>query len=251
MMQSDLPSHLDELQKASDYLMIKKQLRSAAWGSLIFGVIAMGIGTYSIADNPLNGVLVLIGLFLLIEGTWLLKAPKPVGLIVDGIALLIVGVWNIAVTLLNLSAGAKSGGFFPILAVIQIVMGFKSIRRYPRFVGVTSLASNQEILNKTQELINQVNKADEKTSKDIIVFQTKTFTQTLKWTARLADWMGIFSANGGKEVMFLPKDQVSIERKGKVLIGKTLKIGVKLGSKEMTAKMVPEHMERFDSWKLR
>ena len=44
------------------------------------GAIAVLMGAYSMADNPINICLLLIGLFLLAEGSLLLIAPSPKGI---------------------------------------------------------------------------------------------------------------------------------------------------------------------------
>ncbi|HSC77053.1 MAG TPA: hypothetical protein VLB32_00700, partial [Candidatus Acidoferrales bacterium] len=80
-----------ELQRAADFRTVRKTLRPAAFGSIVFGVIAIGMGIASLEDSPVNAVLVLLGLGLLGEGIWILVQPTPVGMIVDGIALCLLG----------------------------------------------------------------------------------------------------------------------------------------------------------------
>lgn len=59
----------------------------------------MGLGVASIKDNTINFTLVLIGVFLLGEGIWLLAVPLPIGLIIEGVALCILGVRNFTGTI--------------------------------------------------------------------------------------------------------------------------------------------------------
>ena len=96
---------IEELQKISNYRSVNKGLRWPAIGSIIFGLIAIVSGVVSIEENPINLVLALIGIFLLIEGIWLIVAPNPKGMIADGIALLILGIWNITTTMMNWATG--------------------------------------------------------------------------------------------------------------------------------------------------
>jgi membrane-bound ClpP family serine protease len=123
-------AQVDKLQAVSNYNLLCKALRPAGVGSIIFGLIAMAMGFAAMDENPINALLGIIGIFLLVEGIWILAVPSPVGMIVDGIALLIVGLWNISVTL-----GSAAGGisFFALLGVWQIVAGCKSFGRYSHF----------------------------------------------------------------------------------------------------------------------
>jgi uncharacterized membrane protein len=66
----ELIGNIEELQKISDYRTIRKTLRPAGIGSIVFGVLAVVMGIASIEDNSLNAILALIGLFLLVEGEY-------------------------------------------------------------------------------------------------------------------------------------------------------------------------------------
>ena len=119
----------EKLRRASNYELLSKALRPAGIGSVVFGLIAMAMGFAEMDMSPVNAVLGVIGIFLVVEGIWILVSPSPAGLIVDGIALLMVGLWNISVTI---SGGGDNSVFF-LLGVWQIVMGCKSFRRYGHF----------------------------------------------------------------------------------------------------------------------
>ena len=117
------PELLDELQRVANYRQMHKRLRTSGIGSVFFGVIAIAIGVKMLRFSDLNLILVGIGVFLLIEGLWLIVRPAPIGVILDGIALILVGTWNIAVQILNAAAGHPGQGFWPILGIFQILWG--------------------------------------------------------------------------------------------------------------------------------
>ncbi|HHS13606.1 MAG TPA: hypothetical protein ENN03_07525 [bacterium] len=108
---------------------IYKQLKTGGIGSVIFGVINIVLGVITAAENPVNAVLAVFGLILLIEGIWLLVSPKPSGLIIDGLVLGMLGIWNILITIQNISAGGGTGSFL-VYGIAQIFWGIQSYRRY-------------------------------------------------------------------------------------------------------------------------
>jgi hypothetical protein len=122
-------AQLEEQQKVANYKLLCKTLRPAGIGSIVFGIVGIGMGFATMEDNPLNAGLAIIGFFLLVEGVWIAAAPSPPGLIVDGIALIILGLWNIGITL----GGNGGAGMFLFLGIWQIVLGGKSFARYGRF----------------------------------------------------------------------------------------------------------------------
>lgn len=241
---------LEQLHKISTYLTLKR-MKTVAIGALIFGTIAVGQGASLFEDYPINGILVLIGLFLLIDGSWLLVSPKPEGIIMHGVALFIVGLWNIGLTILALSAGAVINPLWGSLGILQIVWGCRSLTSYKNFAGARSAASNTHLLNEVEEIVRDIHKADAKSRSDLIAFGTTTFWGRTKWKARLLESYGIFTAKGRADVLLLLKDEVSLVSKGKVLTltGKAVKIQAQLGKKQMNGTISPEHLERFETWR--
>jgi hypothetical protein len=71
-----------------------------------------------------------------------------VGLVVDGIALIILGVWNILVTISNISAGAESMSGFFVLGIWQIIRGIQSIKRYKHYSYPSGVTISQESMDR-------------------------------------------------------------------------------------------------------
>jgi len=128
-----VPSKNIEELKISYYVLIHKKLKRAGIGSIVFGIIAVILGLIAMRESPINSIVVLIGIFLLIQGIWIVVKPTPAGLIVDGIALLIVGLWNSIVTLSGTSAG---GYIFGVLGAFQIIWGIQNFVQYNKFYGI-------------------------------------------------------------------------------------------------------------------
>ena len=106
----DTMQDIEELQKVANYRLVRKSFKGAAIGSIIFGLIAIGMGFGFAGENPINIVLGVIGILLVVEGAWLIRTSNPKGLIVDGIAICILGTWNIVVTFASAAAGAGRCG---------------------------------------------------------------------------------------------------------------------------------------------
>jgi hypothetical protein len=119
-------------QSSDEFAELKKQLKGAGIGSVIFGLVAVGLGAAFHQESAVNVVLAVIGVLLFAEGVWILVDPRPVGLVVDGIALWVIGIWNIVITIHNMSYGGH-GTVFGVLGVFQIIWGVNSIRRYGKF----------------------------------------------------------------------------------------------------------------------
>ncbi len=245
---------IEELQKVVDYRLVRKNLKWPAIGSIIWGLIAIGAGFGSIEDSSIYVILGLIGAFLLVEGIWLIRAPSPRGMIVDGIALCILGVWNISVTFVwPTVVGAGRADWAAVLGVLQIIWGIQSFRRYRRFSGVPTQKPSEQTMKQADEIIQSVAKTKPSESKDIIQFQmTRGGFGWKSWRGKLSGDVGVFVTSSGDDAIFARRDEVDFISKGKVPIslpGKTLKVSARIGRGTFKAAMPPESMARYESWK--
>ncbi|MCI0403244.1 MAG: hypothetical protein L0212_06940 [Acidobacteria bacterium] len=236
---------LVELQRAADFRSVRKRLRTAAFGSMFFGVFAIGLGIYGLKDSPLNALLVLLGLFLLGEGVWLLVQPTPTGMIVDGIALCLVGLWNILVTIANLAAGAGGPTFALALGFIQIGWGIGSFRRYGRFAHLAGGAASAEAIARVDALVAGIAGASMKTSADIIEFTVGA----QQWKGRLTPELGVFVVGGIDEEVVLAGKSAVIITPQEPVAGKPFKAEIQLGPHTHKASLSPEAYQRYQSWR--
>jgi len=220
--------NINELEKVANYRMVRKLLRPAGIGSMIFGAFALLQGISSIEDNPINLILALIGGFLFLEGIWVLRYRTAKGLLIDGIALMVVGLWNIPVSLFNISQGSGGGhNLFIGLGVWQIFWGIQNITRYERFSGVSLEKPSEEALKRLDDIVKGIRRAKAKDHEAIIEFQAKTFPIPQSWKGKLFDDMAIFIDRGGAEVLLSDKETTHILNEGKVWAGKSMKASLR------------------------
>lgn len=235
---------LDQMTKIAAYQLLKKGTRPGAIGAIIFGLIAVLMGGAMLSENPLNGFLIIIGIFLLTEGIVVLALPSPAGMILQGIGMWMVGIWNLGLTLLEMGAG-QGWSIWGLLGISQMVWGSQSFAGYRRFAEGAEAASDASLAHEVELVVKDLLKAKAQSRRDIITFKFGA----IAWKGYLGACYGTFSVQGGKDTQFLLRDDVSFTEKGKALLGKTLKVRICLDHKEMDGTISPEHMERFTSWK--
>ncbi len=238
---------IEELQKAADYHLVRRTLRWSVLGSIMFGLTAVGFGIASIKEDPLNVVMALIGAFLFIEGIWLIAAPRPRRMIADAIALGVLGVWNIgAATVL---AREEFGTIiFAIVGAAEIFWGFQSFGRYRRFSDVSIEKPSKESAKYIAQVLRSVSKAKPSQSDDIIRFEIGGFAGNL-WKGKLSGDLAIFTTLTGNDLLFARRNEVEFVKKGKVRIGNTLKVTIKIGRRSFSGTIPPFSMQRYESWK--
>ena len=65
------------MQRITRSRSILKRLRVRGIGSVIWGLIAIGVGANAMQVNPINGILLALGIFLVAEGAWKAFAADP------------------------------------------------------------------------------------------------------------------------------------------------------------------------------
>ena len=236
---------LPGLQATSDYRVITKSLRQSGGWSVAWGVLSMATGTLLFAANPLLAILpVLLGFFLCAEGLWLLVAPSPAGLIIDGIALMLLGLWNLALTALVATLGTSNPQpLWAILGVWQIWWGVQRARRYPRFAHVRMRPPDPEQLKHVDSVVRSIVKGNIKTEPDLIQFLAGGL-----WRVRLCEDKVVLVHGAEQDVLFLGRDDLEITPQPNST-GTYRKMTVRIGARTFTGTIEQNLLARYDEWK--
>ncbi len=249
-------SEFDELHRVADRTVLKKSLRGRGTGSIIWGLIAIGLGLATIADDRINGILVVIGIFLTIEGIWVVAKPAPGGLIFDGIALLILGIWNLAITAMAMSSGGTP--IFGILGLVQIAWGGQSFFKYAQFSKTWHPDPSTTTLQRLDQVVNYISEADMISDASLVAFVT---SGQIEWKGQLRETGAIFVAkrggkrsrnrpNADRDTIFAAKPDVAFRNDGEGLAPKTLKVAFSIKDRKFSGVMPQEAFQRYEAWKI-
>lgn len=155
-------AELSDLQEASARYMQKEGLRRRGYGVIVFGVLALFIG-FDRPNNIFSLGLILIGVFLIIEGIWGILKPSPSAILVHSIALGLVGVWNILIVLLFINSM-----LILLLGVIQLKWAYNYYKEYHYSDSLVTDISQNEYIQTANEMINDINSMDIQVSNDLI-----------------------------------------------------------------------------------
>ena len=213
-----------------------KKIKSGATGSLIFGVLAIYLGLQDIGHSNIivkffAGLLLLLGLFLSIEGLIALIKPSPGTYRLEGIGFMLVGAWNIFIGVLSLIGGRPDQIIFVILGIYQIVLGVKTFKEAKEFEKAMAEIPDDSIIKAVDEMGKELLKAKPKDDERYIEFNASSFTKPLQWKGKITDDRLILLSTPDEIIRFLTRNDIDIEKTGKVLIGSTLKIEARV--KEM------------------
>jgi hypothetical protein len=234
-----------EVQAAVNYRTLPRLLRGPGIGSIVFGIIGIVVGAATLEDNGVNAILILLGIFLTVEGVWLLVSPSPAGMIVDGFALIALGVWNIFVTISNASSGGPGG--FAFLALFQIIWGFKSFARYRKFSSLP-LARPDEPGSKWLDAALK-SAVSENAGSDVIRFRVKEKKSLHDFRGKLLDDFGLFFDMNQRLIIVASRDASRITLMGTPAPGGTNPAGFNFAGRTWEGQIDMQNWERFNQWK--
>ncbi|MHB1000132.1 MAG: hypothetical protein ACYC27_12880 [Armatimonadota bacterium] len=227
-----------DLQRAASFIMIRKRLKFVGIGSIIFGILAIGIGLST--PSSLSSISILIiGTFLLAEGIWVITSPSPAGIMADSLAFLALGIWNIAAVL----TGSVSTSFWLILGAFQLKWAYDRYKEYKIFSRIASEKPSPESMQMMEDMVKDIVSRNIDTSDDIIVMKLKG----IPWKALLLDRAAVFVAANGRGVFIQNKEDMDLARtqgsdpKGILISGNV--------TSNLPAVMTPEHFKRYMAWK--
>ncbi len=244
----------DELQRVASRRILLKNLRGRGIGSIIWGLIAIGLGIAGMEVDRLNAILAAIGVFLTIEGIWVVAAPAPVGLIVDGFALLILGIWNLAITVISVSSGVPP--IFAIIGVLQIAWGCQSFFKYAQFSKTSPAEPSATALQRFDQLVNYIREANVTDDASLVAFIT---SGQIEWKGQFRATGAVFVAQrGGKrsrdrkpadgDIIFAAKPDVSFRKNADGLVANTLKMTFSIKARKFSGVMPQEAFDRYETW---
>jgi len=239
------PSNLAiKLQKTADYRTVLKSLKTAGIWSILFGAIALVLGMVA----PSIWVLSALGLVLVGTGVWNIVAPRPAGIIVDGVTLLMVGAYSLVFTVLAVTQGGGASAHWAVLGVTQLVWGAGRIGSYRRYASAFLEQPSDAELQQLDQAVDAVRNARPKETSGVIQIAVDGLHRSV-WKAKLTGDDAIFVEVTGHDVVIGTRESVEIENRGRVMIGSAVKVTVSVDGHELKGTMPAAAWRLYEQWK--
>ena len=240
-------THIERLKLAAMYLSCQRGMRRSAWGSLGWGAFTLVLGLLSRSRTPLDYVCYAIGLFLLVEGAWVLRAATtdPRVLRFEAAALLFLGLWNTVGIYFEITSGLRPifGAQTILAGIVQMISSYSVFRSYPAYKLVyehLDRACLYELELKIGDAWNIKTKLDP----DIVEFKIDDKKSKAKFLPDIV----IVLTNGGKQISLLERGKAKIISVNKKLLSKLLKVGMVLEDQKIKAEMDQKCCDRWRDW---
>ncbi len=248
----ELMENLGELQKAANYVTLRRTLRPFGIGAMIFGILTVLAGVPVDGVDALSVFLLALGLLLVVTATLVLSAPSPAGLQLAAVAVMVVGFSNILTTVLDAVAGKENGvsAFFFFFGILQIGFAIKMLKDYRHFAKLLSGQPDQEMVARVDRMVKSLLKAKAKSDNTVVEMYEKEGAIAPMWKGKFLENAAIFVKKAGRQdVTIARKDDVNFaERAGPAKRGQ-LPASFRIGDKKLIGAIAPEHFKRYEAWK--
>ena len=242
---------LRDWQQAANYRLAQRSLGGSWIGSLIFGGLAIWLGFTGLAINPLNVILLILGICLLTTGLVVLFTRRPWAIILESLGLIGIGVWNLFISMTPAPAATQEGGtnFFGMMGLMQVIWGFQGLWRYWERRHLPQQPPPPEAIQQLEAIVDGIVKGKTAEEDDMVEFETKTLSGSQVWKGRLMQNGAVFVEGQGDDILFCDRTAVKVDDQGKGFLSKLHKARFRLGNRKRTGTISPEYLVRFTDWR--
>lgn len=241
----DIKKLFGETEKVFAYINELSEIKSRSIWIFICGLFSLINGIRYLEASRLNLILIGLGVIMLVQGLAFMFKPRPSGLIAQGITMIAVGLWNIIISLPEISAGT-----YFVAGIIEIILGVIYVVRFKNFKDIWATRPSDETIAKVNQLTQSIMKPKPSQDKCIIRFRTSEFSGHVDWRARLFAEAVALIPHKKDRINIISKSEISIEDTGKVFLGSSRKIAGTIGEYQFkNGIMDTDSMKNYRDWK--
>jgi hypothetical protein len=218
---------------------MKRSVRRQGAFLAVIGAVVTACGIAA----PLAPLLA-IGLVLLAAGLWNVVRPSVDGLLVDGAAVILTGLFQCLLGFWVPDARPGAQGKWLFTGLLQIVWG---VRRIAGWNTARRAVNDPRAIERLEAIVRDLSKRD-RGDAHVVEFQTGRVRRRRNRIGLYAE--GAVGLLMGEAVRLERRADVWIETAGSTALGRTIKVKVRMSDLELPARMAVEHFERFERWKL-
>lgn len=230
----------DRMDAAAYRVSVLRSIRGLAWIELAVGAIALTAGVFA-PSLPLAA----IGSVLLAAALWNLLRPSVTGLLVDGVAVVLAGVFTALVwTWIDGPRTPTAIGQWVIGGIGQVVWG---VRRILGYRNVLTAVDDPAAMARLAAIARELSRRDAKSDPGVVEFRTRGFPSERHRIGLFTEGAITLFASGA--IRLERARDLWVEPTGTTALARAVKVRVRMSDLELTGEIPAEHLERFERWK--
>jgi hypothetical protein len=240
-------THLERLKLSAMYLSLQKELKRSGWGSIGWGAFTLLVGLLSGLHTLLDSVWLTLGIFLLLEGAWVLRVGNldPRVLHLEAAALLLLGLWNTVGLYFEIQSGMKPifGARIIIVGIFQLIGAYTTYRSFPAYKNVYEHL-DRACLHELELKMGDMWKRKPQIGIELVEFKA----DDKKCKARFLPDIAVLLMRDFKQVVVAERCEIAVESGGNKMLSKLLKVQLTIEGETLKAEMSSECYQRWRDW---
>ena len=233
-----------KLQRFAEYRAARRTLRLSGTWSVLFGVLSVIAGCLW---APVDWVLTVLGIVLIGTGSWNILAPRPTGIVLDALGLLLVGAYNLIGAVLAVMDGLPPSPARAFLGALQLVWGVQRMGNLGQFASAFLERPADPETREIEETVGAIRGATSKGSADVIEFAAGTARRA--WKARLTGEHAVFVAVSTSDFLVGTRETVTLTPRANEPRGGALEADLTVGGTRLRITIAPESLLLYERWK--
>lgn len=235
----------ERMQRMADYRTTCRFLNHSGKQGIVFGCVFLLIGYASFVGDLLSYLYVGLGSLELLIGVLNRYRPSASGIVLDGIMLILLGIWNLSWLAMAVAQGLPIPWFSGIFGVMVIIVGIQRIRRYPRVKAAFDEPPTEEQKAWFDDIIREIQEATPDAAGDVVEFRAG-----FVWKGKRYGDTAIFVDKMDMENLIVDRGDIDWTDKGKVLFGSKRLVRLRIGQRSFNlAEIAPEMLTVLELWR--
>jgi len=236
---------LESMQRFADYRNTCKFLLKSGKEGIFIGCFFLLLAWLNFNQGVTDYLYFALGACELLIGLRNRYYPSATGVILDGLMLIILGVWNLSWQAIAVAQGAQPFWFNGFFGILVIVMGVRRTLRYPRVKKAFDDPPTEEQMAWFDEIIKEIKEADVAADADAVEFKSGFL-----WKGKRYGENVIFADKLDMETLIVDRRDIDWTDRGKALFGNHRNVRLRIGERSFPiADFAPDILARLEAWR--
>jgi hypothetical protein len=244
------PERATEWERITDLLDLRRRLLASCGLCILVGALNAIVGVMYLPAQDFYIFTLLHGIMLSLVGIGVLYRPAAGGFVLNGLLLLIVGIWDVLT--LDFDNRASQAAHYPLtaLGILSILIAPYLLFAYFQALPLFQERFAEEDIRRIKQLLRHLQKARPEEATDVIALRTYGSDEVNQWIFYLGEDFALCMNRTRSQATVASKEDITIEGCGPSRSGKALQAIIRFRGRIREGVLSHTAYAKFQAWKI-